>query len=126
MKRRAKKSGEGNDAYQPERGHFIYLDFTPQSGREQGGRRPALVLSPKDFNIATGLIFACPITNQVKVSPFEVPVPRGAKLTGVILADQLRSLDWLSRNAGFHSSADQGTVSEVLGRIEAILELDLG
>jgi len=113
-------------AYQPARGDFIYLDFTPHAGREQAGRRPALVVSPRNFNIATGLFFVCPISNQVTGSPFEVQVPRGAKLTGVILSDQLRSLDWLSRNASFHSSADQGTLCEVLGRLEAILTLDLG
>jgi mRNA interferase MazF len=113
-------------AYQPDRGHFVYLDFTPHSGREQAGRRPALVVSPKNFNIATGLFLVCPLTNQVKGSPFEVKVPRGAKLGGVILSDQLRSLDWLSRNASFHSSADQATLCEVLGRLEAILMLDLG
>lgn len=113
-------------AYQPDRGDFVYLDFTPHSGREQAGRRPALVVSPKDFNIATGLFFVCPLTNQVKGSPFEVQVPRGAKLSGAVLTDQLRSLDWLARNASFHSSADQSTLCEVLGRLEAILMLDLG
>jgi len=107
--------------YQPDRGHFIFLNFTPHAGSEQGGRRPALVLSPLAYNIATGRMFACPITNQVKGSAFEVRVPAGARLTGVILADQLRNLDWLARNAEFVSHADNGTVLEVLARIEAIL-----
>ena len=123
---RAKRRGrQARAAYQPDRGHFVYLDFTPQSGTEQAGRRPALVLSASQFNIATGLMFACPVTSGAKGGPFEVPVPRGAKVTGVILADQLRSVDWLSRNAEFHSSAPQDTTLEVLARIEAILQISL-
>ena len=123
--RLAKKSGKPNAVYQPDRGHFVYLDFTPHAGTEQGGRRPALILSPLDYNIATGLAVACPITNQVKGSPFEVTIPRGAKITGVVLADQFRSVDWVSRNASFHSIAPFNTIAEVLGRIEAILQIDL-
>jgi mRNA interferase MazF len=108
-------------AYQPDRGDFIFLNFTPQAGTEQAGRRPAIVLSPQRFNIGTGLLFACPITNQIKGSPFEVTVPRSAKLTGVILTDHLRSVDWIARNAEFHSKAPQEVLDEVLGRLEAIL-----
>jgi len=112
-----------NSAYQPELGDFVYLDFTPQSGTEQAGRRPALVLSARDFNIATGLFFVCPVTNQVKGGAFEVPVPKGSKVTGVILSDQLKSFDWITRNATFHSKADQKTIDEVTGRILAILNI---
>lgn len=111
-------------AYQPERGDFIYLDFDPQSGTEQAGRRPALVISPRDFNIATGLAAVCPITNTVTGSKFEVPVPRGVKLTGVILSYQFRTLDWIARNASFHSKANEELMWEVVGRIEAILGID--
>lgn len=111
-------------AYQPERGDFIYLDFTPQAGTEQAGRRPALVLSPRNFNIATGLAVVCPLTNTRTESRFEVPVPRGAKLTGVILAHQFRAIDWIAREARFHSKANDETLWEVLGRIEAILAID--
>lgn len=67
----------------PERGDFCYLDFTPHSGSEKAGRRPALILSPRDYNIATGLALACPVTNQPKGSPFEVAIPPGARITGV-------------------------------------------
>jgi mRNA interferase MazF len=108
-------------AYQPDRGDFIYLDFTPQAGTEQAGRRPALVLSPRDFNIATGLAVVCPLTNTRTGSRFEVPVPRGAKLTGVVLSHQLRAVDWIARNAELHSKANADLMWEVLGRIEAIL-----
>lgn len=111
-------------AYQPDRGDFVYLDFTPQAGTEQSGRRPALVLSPRDFNIGTGLILACPITNTQTGSRFEVPLPRGAKITGVVLSHQMRSLDWLARDAKFHSKANDDLLLEVLGRIEAILSIE--
>lgn len=111
-------------AYQPERGDFIYLDFTPHAGTEQAGRRPALVLSPMNYNIATGHCFVVPITSVEKPSSFDVPVPKGAKISGFILANQLRDLDWLARNASFHSKCDTDTMCEVLGRIEAILSID--
>jgi mRNA interferase MazF len=107
--------------YQPDRGDFIFLDFTPQAGTEQAGRRPALVLSPRSFNVATGLIMACPITNQVKGGAFEVPVPSGGKLTGVVLSDHVRSLDWLARRAEFHSKAGDAVVEEVAARVVAIV-----
>jgi mRNA interferase MazF len=110
-------------AYQPDKGDFVHLDFTPNAGREQAGRRPALVLSPQSFNIATGLLLACPVTNQIKGSPFEVPIPKAAKLTGVILSNQIRSLDWIARNAQFHGKAPPEVTAEVLERIEAILEI---
>jgi mRNA interferase MazF len=111
-------------AYQPDRGDFIYLDFTPQAGTEQAGRRPALVLSTRDFNIATGLAVVCPLTNTKSESRFEVPLPRGTKLTGVVLSHQFRTIDWIARNAEFHSKANENLLWEVLGRIEAILAFE--
>ncbi|MEE8499184.1 MAG: type II toxin-antitoxin system PemK/MazF family toxin [Kiloniellales bacterium] len=111
-------------AYQPERGDFIDLDFSPQAGSEQAGRRPALVLSPLAYNVATGLVFVCPVTNQIKGGAFEVPVPTGAKVTGAVLSDHLRSVDWIARNADFHSAAPKDLVFEVLARIEAILTIE--
>jgi mRNA interferase MazF len=112
--------------YQPDRGDFVQLQFTPQAGTEQAGHRPALVLSPKDFNIATGLAFVCPMTSQVKGGSFEVIVPKGTGLSGAILSDQMRSLDWVTRGATFHSKAPEDLMMEVLGRIEAILSIDCG
>ena len=111
-------------AYQPERGDFVWLNFTPHAGTEQAGRRPALVLSPMDYNIATGHAFVVPITTVEKPSSFDVPAPKGAKLTGFILANQLRDLDWIARDAQFHSKCDRDTMREVIGRIEAILGID--
>jgi mRNA interferase MazF len=113
------------ETYQPDRGDFVYLDFSPQAGTEQAGRRPALVLSSKDFNIATGLAFVCPLTNTITGSNFEVPVPRGAKLQGVILSNHIKSVDWIVRNAQFHSKANKEAMWEVLGRIEAILSIEI-
>ena len=112
-------------AYQPDRGDFVFLDFTPQAGTEQAGRRPALVLSPRDFNIATGLAAVCPLTNTRTASRFEVPVPRGAQLTGVVLSHQFKTIDWIARGATFHSRADSEFMWEVLGRIEAILGIEI-
>lgn len=111
--------------YQPTRGDFVYLNFTPHAGTEQAGERPALVLSPFEFNVATGLALVCPITNQVRGSSFEVPVPRGAQLTGAILAHQVRTVDWIARGIRFHSRAPEATVLETLARIEAILQITL-
>ena len=90
----------------PERGDLIVLNFNPQAGHEQSGRRNAIVLSPKAFNKATGFIVVCPITNQKKEYPFEVDLPdegislddSGFPITGVILTDQVKSLDWTARN----------------------------
>lgn len=107
--------------YQPERGDFCYLDFTPHSGTEQGGRRPALVITPQRYNIATGLALVCPVTSHGKGSPWEVPVPRGARVTGFALANQIRAVDWLSRNADFHSKAPPEFVEEVLALLEPLL-----
>lgn len=111
--------------YQPDRGDLIWLDFTPHSGTEQAGRRPALVLSAMAFNIATGLVFVCPVTNQGKGSSFEVPLPRGTGVTGFVLSDHLRSLDWITRNAAFISKVTQEVMGEVVGRVEAILRIEV-
>jgi mRNA interferase MazF len=110
--------------YQPDRGDFVWANFTPQAGHEQAGRRPALVLSPRDFNIATGLCVVCPITSEGVGSRFEVPVPRGVKLAGVILSHQFRTIDWLARDVKFHGVGNVDLMCEVLGRIEAILSID--
>ena len=111
-------------AYQPERGDFVYCDFTPHAGTEQAGRRPALVLSPKPFNIRTGLLVACPITNTGTGSPFEVVLPKGTRLTGYVLSHQFRTLDWIARNVEKHSESTEDFMCEIIGRIEAILSID--
>ncbi len=106
--------------YVPDRGDLVWLEFDPQAGHEQSGRRPALVLSPALYNDRAGLALFCPITNQVKGYPFEVPLPPGLRITGAILADQVRSLDWLARKA---RRADRAPAEVVRATTEHILTL---
>lgn len=104
----------------PDRGDLVWLDFGPQAGHEQSGRRPALVLSPAAYNAKVGLALCCPITSQVKGYPFEVPVPAGAAIAGVVLADQVRSLDWRARRAevvGQVPARVYGAVRELIGAL---------
>lgn len=88
-------------SYVPERGDVIWLNFDPQAGHEQAGRRPALVISPAKYNRVSGLVVVCPITNRAKGYPFEVPVPTGLAVTGVVLADQVKNMDWQARDADY-------------------------
>jgi len=105
----------------PERGALIWLTFTPQSGREQAGRRPALVVSPSAYNSKVGLALVCPITSKVKGYPFEVPLPDGGPVQGVVLADQLRSLDWRSRQADIIGTVPIAVLERVLQLVETLL-----
>jgi len=99
-------------AYVPRRGDAVWLNFNPQSGHEQAGRRPALVLSPEEYNRKTGLAIFCPITSQVKGYPFEVKLPAGLTVTGVVLADQVKSLDWQVREAALIKKLPAQIVNE--------------
>lgn len=101
----------------------MFLDFSPHAGTEQAGRRPGLVLSTRSYNVATGLVTVCPITNQIKGSPWEVPIPAQARVTGCVLSNQFRNVDWLARHIDFNSKAPQALLDDVLARIEAILGL---
>ena len=107
--------------YIPERGHFIRLNFDPQSGHEQMGIRPALVVSQTKFNRKMGFVFVCPISNTQRKNPFYVPIPEGEAITGVIMTDQLRSLDYRARQAIFISECRSDIIEEVLRRIQPIL-----
>lgn len=107
--------------YSPARGDVVWLTFSPQAGHEQVGRRPALVLSPSSYNRKVGLAILCPITSQVKGYPFEVVIPSGSKLGGVILADQVKSLDWRIRKAEFICKLPHETVGEVLDKLGTLL-----
>lgn len=107
--------------YVPERGDAVWLDFNPQAGHEQAGRRPALVLSPSLYNRRSGFALFCPMTNQAKGYPFEVTIPKGEKVTGVVLVNQIKSLDWRSRRAAFISSLPDEVVEEVLEKLEPLL-----
>jgi mRNA interferase MazF len=107
--------------YVPARGDAIWLTFTPQAGHEQAGRRPALVLSPASYNGKVGLAILCPITSQVKGYPFEVAAPAGSRVSGVILADQVKSLDWRVRQAEFICKLPREITVEVLEKLGALL-----
>jgi mRNA interferase MazF len=111
----------GLKPYVPQRGDVIWITLNPQAGHEQAGRRPALVLSPVTYNGKVGLAILCPLTNQIKGYPFEVPVPAGLSITGAILTDQVKSLDWRTRSAEFICNLPRGTVAEVLQKLAALL-----
>jgi mRNA interferase MazF len=101
------------DAYIPEAGDIVWLDFTSQSGHEQARRRPGLVISPKKYN-RIGLALICPITSKQKGYPFEISLSSSDGIpSGVVLADQIRSLDWKARNASFKETADAAVMDGV-------------
>src|SRR5437660_10160294 len=93
----AAPSGGKRGNYIPHTGDLLWLSFSPQAGREQAGRRPALVLSPRSYNGPAGLCLVCPVTSQVKHYPFEVALPDGLPIHGVVLADHVKSADWRHR-----------------------------
>jgi mRNA interferase MazF len=105
----------------PDSGDFVWLTFDPQAGREQAGRRPALVLSPRIYNAKSGLALACPITNQAKGYPFEVAIPAGYALTGVILVDHLKSIDWKVRRAEKLGRCTTDVMAEVRAKLAPLL-----
>lgn len=111
--------------YQPKQGDVVMMNFTPNAGGETSGHRPALVISDKDFNIATGMAAVCPITNQSKGGSFEVSLPRGIAVTGVVISSEFRTLDWIARGATYKGEVNRDVLLEVLARIEAILGLNL-
>ncbi len=106
--------------YVPSPGDVVWLEFNPQAGHEQAGHRPAIVVSERAYNRKTGLALFCPITSFVKGYPFEVALP-GQTIQGVVLADQLKSLDWRAREARLIESAPPEVFAEVLAKIKALL-----
>jgi len=108
-------------AYVPKRGDVVWISLNPQAGHEQAGRRPAVVLSPEEYNGKVGLAILCPVTNQIKGYPFEVRVPADLPVTGAILADQVKNLDWRVRNAELICSLPARVVSEILQKIATLL-----
>jgi mRNA interferase MazF len=109
-----------NPRFVPDRGDVVWLQFDPQAGHEQAGRRPALVLSPSAYNGKVGLAILCPITSQVKGYPFEVEI-RGGKVQGVVLSDQVKSLDWRVRKAELAERASDSVIEEVLQKLATLL-----
>jgi len=108
--------------YVPDRGDVVRLAFSPQAGHEQAGTRPALVISPSSYNRRAGLALFCPLTTQVKGYPFEVVLPAGLKAQGVILADQIKSLDWRIRKAKLLCKVPAQVMEETLARVLALIE----
>ena len=107
--------------YIPEQGDIVSLSFDPQSGHKQKGRRPAMIISNKTFNKYLGLAFACPITNTKKDFPFHIEV-ESENITGYIMAEQMKSIDYNSRNIKFIEKANQKTINQILGIIDSIIQ----
>ncbi len=109
------------EAYVPERGHAVWITLNPQAGHEQTGRGPAVVLSPAAYNGKVGLAIFCPITYQIKGYPFVVVIPQGLAVTGAVLADQVKSLDWRALRAELIFPLPDTTVAEVLQKLSTLL-----
>ena len=106
----------------PDRGDIVWIQMNPQAGRELAGHRPAYIVSPKAYNGKVGLALVCPITSKQKGYPFEVKVD-GHTTNGVVLADQVKSLDWRARGARFEERANEETITEVSAKIEALIKV---
>jgi mRNA interferase MazF len=111
-------------SYIPKKGDFVIVTFDPQSGHEQKGRRPALVVSNYLFNKATGLAIVCPITNTNRNIPFHVEIPNGSTLTGFIMVEQVKSIDYKNRQIQVVEKASEYTLSEVLNILDACIYQD--
>lgn len=110
-----------SNKYIPDRGDLVWLDFNPQLGHEQRGRRPAIVLSFGAYNEKIGLAVFCPITSKEKGYPFEVKVD-GTKLKGCVLSDQIKSLDWKVRNIEFIERIEDAILEDVLMKFKTLIE----
>ncbi len=108
-------------SYVPERGDAIWINFNPQAGHEQDGRRPAIVLSPQSYNGRVSLCLLCPTTNKAKGYPLEVLIPADLGVTGVVLSDQAKNLDWRVRNAEFAVQLPEAVTNEVLKKLKSLL-----
>ena len=109
--------------YIPKRGDAVWLNLDPQSGREQAGRRPVLIISPFAYNKKVGLALVCPITNQAKGYAFEVEIPRGLKVKGVILSDHIKNADWQTRNIKFICKIPENIVEDVVEKLDTLLKI---
>jgi mRNA interferase MazF len=111
--------------YIPQCGDVVWITLNPQAGHEQAGRRPAVVISPQDYNSEVGLAIFCPITNQIKGYPFEVRIPNRLPIAGAILSDQVKSLDWRARNATLICVLPTETISQVLQKLIMLLNPEI-
>ena len=109
-------------AYVPDRGDLVWISLNPRAGHEQAGRRPAVVVSPRSYNGKVGLGLFCPITSRARGYPFEVALPPGLSVRGVVLADQVKCLDWRARRAELAAHLPGETCAEVIGKLATLLE----
>jgi mRNA interferase MazF len=108
-------------SYVPDRGDIVWLQFNPQAGHEQAGHRPALVLSPASYNRRSGLMLCCPMSSQRKGYPFEVVIAAETDRDSVVLADQVKSLDWKVRKAVKKGTASIDVIAETLSKLQTLL-----
>jgi len=109
--------------YIPQCGDVVWIALNPQAGHEQAGRRPAVVLSPRSYNVKTEMAILCPITSHIKGYPFEVILPDGLPVSGAILSDQVKSLDWRIRNAELICALPDEVVSEIIQKLGTLLSI---
>ncbi len=109
--------------YIPRRGDIVWLNFDPQTGHEQAGRRPALVLSPEIYNEKVGLAIFCPITSRSKSYRFEVKIPANLKVKGVILSDQIKNFDWRNREAKYICRIPKETLEDVVEKLDTLIKI---
>ena len=107
--------------YTPDRGDLVWLDMNPQAGREQAGRRPAVVISPSSYNGKVGLALFCPVTSRIKGYPFEVVIETDGEIMGAILTDQVKSLDWRVRKVDFIERLNDQAMAEVLAKLATLV-----
>lgn len=112
-----------NDKWVPDAGDIVYVDFDPKMGHEQGGNRPAVVLTPQSANKVLGMCTVLPVTLQEKGYPFEVKLPQSGKVTGVVLCDQLKSVDWRSRTMEKKGTIPQATLQAIRVMVKTLLGL---
>ncbi|HIK12209.1 MAG TPA: endoribonuclease MazF [Oscillatoriaceae cyanobacterium M33_DOE_052] len=114
---------DSSDSYVPKQGDAVWIDFNPQLGREQAGRRPALVISPNRYNRRVGLVLVCPITRQIKGYPWEIPIPEELDVSGVVLADQVKSLDWQARKVEFICTVPSAVTNRAIATLRKLMPL---
>ena len=116
-------AGKSGDPYCPDAGDFVWLEFDPQAGHEQAGRRPALVLTPKKYNLLTGLCIVCPVTSRIRGFPFEVLLEPEHYPTGAVLSDHVKSVDWMARKAELISKTSPQVLRELRAKLKSLLAI---